>query len=84
MTFPNVYVAVDGSTRLLPELYFKNGSQCTVKVEDSTVASAVIEGKYLVVNGLKEGQTSASISGGKDSYKFIITVRKGAAGNGWL
>ena len=34
--------------------------------------------------GLKEGQTSASISGGKDSYKFIITVRKGAAGNGWL
>ena len=84
MTFPNVYVAVDGSTRLLPELYFKNSAQCTVKVEDSTVASAVIEGKYLVVNGLKEGQTSASISGGKDSYKFIITVRKGAAGNGWL
>ena len=34
--------------------------------------------------GLKEGQTSASISGGQDSYKFIITVRKGAAGNGWL
>lgn len=87
MTFPNVFVALDGQTVIAPAIYFENGvSQTyTVNISDGSVASCNVDGKNLVFKGLKEGQTSATVkaSNGK-SFDFIITVRKGAAGNGWL
>lgn len=87
MTFPNVFVALDGQTVIAPAIYFENGvSQTyTVNISDGSVASCNADGKNLVFKGLKEGQTSATVkaSNGK-SFDFIITVRKGAAGNGWL
>ena len=87
MTFPNVFVALDGQTVIAPAIYFENGASqtYTVNISDASVASCNAEGKNLVFKGLKEGQTSATVkaSNGK-SFDFIITVRKGAAGNGWL
>lgn len=87
MTFPNVFVALDGQTVIAPAIYFENGASqtYTVNISDGSVASCNADGKNLVFKGLKEGQTSATVkaSNGK-SFDFIITVRKGAAGNGWL
>lgn len=87
MTFPNVFVALDGQTVIAPAMYFKNGESqtYTVNVSDASVASCTAEGKNLVFKGLKEGQTSATVKAGNGaSFDFIITVRKGAEGNGWL
>ena len=87
MTFPNVYVAVGGTVTLAPAMYFKNsaGQTFSVSISDSSVASCQIEGKNLKFEGLKEGQTSATVtSSGGASFNFTITVRATANGNGWL
>lgn len=87
MTFPNVFVALNGQTVLAPSMYFENGASqtYTVSIADTAVASCSVEGNKLVFKGLAAGQTTASISssGGK-SYDFVITVRDRANGNGWL
>ena len=83
MTFPNLYVAVGGQTTVAPSMYL-DGLAFSVKVEDTSVATAqMVDGK-LVVKGLKAGQTKATIHGSARSDKFVITVREGANGNGWL
>ena len=82
MTFPNLFVAVDGQKTVDPSVYMA-GTSFTVDVEDTSVATAQMIGGELVVKGLKEGQTEASITGSRTD-KFVITVRNGAAGNGWL
>lgn len=88
MSFPNLYVAEGGQQTVAPAMYFVGGENLTytVTVADSSVATAEMtaEGK-LVVKGLKSGQTAASIKASDGSVNdFIITVRSGAAGNGWL
>ncbi|MBO5312027.1 MAG: S8 family serine peptidase [Bacteroidales bacterium] len=82
MTFPNLFVDVDGQKTVVPSVYM-DGTVFTVDVQDPTVATAQMIGGKLVVKGLKEGQTEASITGSRTD-KFVITVRNGAAGNGWL
>lgn len=87
MTFPNVFVSLDGQTVIAPAMYFENGSALTytVTVADPTVAVCEQKGKNLVFKGLSEGQTSATVKAGNGkSFDFIITVRKGAESNGWL
>ena len=87
MTFPNVFVAVDGQTVIAPSMYFANGSKLTFTVEISgtEIASCSVSGKNLVFKGHKEGQTPAIVkSSDGNSFDFIITVRRGAEGNGWL
>jgi hypothetical protein len=87
MTFPNVFVALDGQTVISPSIYFENGAAqtYTVSVENSAVASCEVNGNKLIFKGLAEGQTSASVKAASgESFDFIITVRKGANGNGWL
>ena len=87
MTFPNLYVAEGGQTTVLPAMYFVDGEKLTytVTVADSSVATAQIEKDRMIVKGLVAGQTSASIKASDGSVNdFVITVRKGAAGNGWL
>ena len=87
MTFPNLYVAEGAQTTIAPAMYFIDGDGLTytVTVSDSSVATAEITGSKMIVKGLKAGQTAANVraDNGK-SYDFVITVRSGAAGNGWL
>ena len=88
MSFPNLYVAEGGQQTVAPAMYFIGGENLTytVTVADTSVATAEMtaEGK-LVVKGLTSGQTAASIKASDGSVNdFIITVRSGAAGNGWL
>ncbi len=82
MTFPNLYVAVGGQTTALPSMYM-DGNSFTVTVSDTSVATAEILDGKMIVKGLKAGQTEASVTGSRTD-RFIITVREGANGNGWL
>ena len=82
MTFPNVFVSVGEQKTMDPSVYM-DGTSFTVKVDDPSVASVEVKDGKLVVKGLKEGQTAASVTGGRTDG-FMITVRSGAAGNGWL
>ena len=87
MVFPNVYVAVNGSSTYVPSMYFENGENLTysVNISDASVATCKTEGNRLVFTGLAEGQTSASITASDGTaMSFTITVRNSAAGNGWL
>ena len=82
MPFPNLYVAVGGQTTAVPSMYM-DGNSFTVTVNDSSVATAQIVDGKMIVKGLKAGQTEASVTGSRTD-KFVITVREGASGNGWL
>ena len=87
MTFPNLYVALDGQTVVAPAMYFADGDSqtYTVTISDTSVAECSADGKNLVFKGLAAGQTDAVIkSSGGESFDFVITVREGANGNGWL
>lgn len=87
MTFPNVFVALDGQTTIAPAMYFENGASLTynVSIADTSVASCEMKGKNLVFKGHKAGQTAATVTAGNGkSFDFVITVRKGANSNGWL
>lgn len=83
MVFPNLYVAVGESCTAVPSMYM-DGQTFTVNVADPSVAEASVtaDGK-LVVTGVRHGQTSATITGSRTD-SFVITVREGASGNGWL
>ena len=82
MTFPNLYVAEGGQTTVLPSMYME-GTSFTVTVADQSVATAEIVDGKMIVKGLKEGQTEATVTGARTD-RFVITVRKAANGNGWL
>ena len=82
MTFPNLYGAEGGQTVVLPSVYME-GTSFTVTVADPTVASVQMVGDKMLVLGLKEGQTKATVTGSRTD-EFVITVRKAANGNGWL
>ncbi|MBR6546767.1 MAG: S8 family serine peptidase [Bacteroidales bacterium] len=82
MTFPNIYVAEGGQATAVPSMYM-DGSSFSVSVSDTSVATAEIVGGKMIIKGLKAGQTEASVTGSRTD-KFVITVREGAKGNGWL
>lgn len=82
MTFPNIYVAEGGQATALPSMYM-DGNTFTVTVSDTSIATAEIVDGKMVVKGLKEGQTEASVTGSRTD-RFVITVRESAKGNGWL
>lgn len=87
ITFPNLYIAFESEQTVIPANYFVGGEQLTytVTVSDTSVASAVMNGRLLKVKGLKVGTTTASIQASNGvTHAFNITVRKSANGNGWL
>ena len=59
-----------------------------VLTEDATIVlnecAGVLQYAQTVFEGLKAGQTKAVITAAGVSQEFIITVREGAEGNGWL
>lgn len=87
MSFPNVYVALNGSASYVPSRYFVDGENLsyTVSIENSQIATSRAEGKKIIFDGLASGQSKAKItaSNGK-SFDFVITVREKANSNGWL
>lgn len=84
MTFPNVTVALGGESRLELRTYFDSTDGIRVQLDDSSIAQASITAGRLTVKGLAEGQTSATITGGGQSYRFVVTVRKNISDGGWL
>jgi len=82
MTFPNIFLDVDSVRTVDPSVYM-DGTTYSVTVKDPSVASVEMKDGRLVVKGLKEGQTEAYITGSRTDT-FVITVRKTAAGSGWL
>ena len=86
--FPNLYVPFGEEITVVPGNYFKNGDALTysIAVEDASVASASVrDGRKILVKGLKEGTTNASVTASDGTVQaFVITVRKGASDKGWL
>lgn len=82
MKFPNLFVPVGGEVSVSPSMYM-DGSSFSVTVKNQDVAEAVVKDGKVVVKGLKAGQTEASVTGSRTD-NFVITVREGANGNGWL
>ena len=84
MTFPNVTVALGAESRLELGTYFSKTDGIEVKLDDTGIAQASISAGRLTVKGLAEGQTSATVSGAGQSYRFVVTVRKNISDGGWL
>ena len=85
MTFPHVFVSVGESKVIDPSIYM-DGNDFSASVDENkmSVASVEVKDNKVVVTGLAEGQAAALVTGGGETQMFTITVRKGAAGNGWL
>lgn len=87
MKFPNIYLGVGEQKVAYPSAFFVDGDNYsyTVEVENTTVATASVEGNKLIFNGLQVGSTQAKVvSSGNKSMDFVITVRDNASDNGWL
>ena len=83
MSFPNVFVKVDGVKTYDPALYM-DGKSFTLSVDDTSVATAEYKDDKVHIKGCKQGQTKARLSSGSLSQEFVITVREKAEDNGWL
>ena len=85
MTFPHVFVSV-GETKVIDPTMYMDGSSFTASVDEgkASIASVEVKNGKVVVTGLAEGQAAALVTGGGETQMFTITVRKSAAGNGWL
>ena len=97
MVFPNVFIKIcdckeddakakhQKSYEISAYMNMPEGNNtftCTVK--DSSVATAVVSGSKVVFKGLKAGQTTASMTNGKETHDFVITVSASATENGWM
>ena len=83
MSFPNVFVKVDGVKSYDPTLYMDGGSFVPT-VDNTDVATAEYKDGKIHIKGLKQGQTKARVSNGSLSQEFVITVREKVEENGWL
>ena len=84
MSFPNVSVAPGATTRLDLLTYFDDPSSVSVKVDDTSIATAALSSNKLTISGLAEGQTSATITGDGKNFRFVVSVRKNISNGGWL
>ena len=82
MSFPNIFIA-EGAQKVVNPAMYMDGTSFSVSIEDESVATAVVKDGKIIFTGVKEGQTVATVKGGRTD-SFVITVRKGAEGNGWL
>ena len=83
MQFPNVFIKID-DTRSYDLALYMDVNQPAVVVDDTAIATVVIEGNMVKVTGLKTGQTKARVTSGTATHEFVITVRAKADNNGWL
>ena len=86
MKLPNMYVGIEKTTSLNLAAYFAGqteGYSCSVA--NTSVASATVDGKMLIVKGLAAGSTSLTVTAANGtSQTVVVTVRKSAGNNGWM
>lgn len=86
MKLPNMYVGIEKTTSLNLAAYFAGqteGYSCSVA--NTSVASATVEGKMLIVKGLAAGSTTLTVTAANGtSQTVVVTVRKSAGNNGWM
>lgn len=86
MKLPNMYVGIEKTTSLNLAAYFAGkteGYSCSVA--NTSVASATVDGKKLIVKGLAAGSTSLTVTAADGtSQTVVVTVRKSAGNNGWM
>ena len=86
MKLPNLYVGIEKTTSLNLAAYFAGqteGYSCSVA--NTSVASASVEGKMLVVKGISTGSTSLTVTAANGTSQTVtVTVRKSAGNNGWM
>jgi len=86
MKLPNLYVGIEKTTSLNLAAYFAGqteGYSCSVA--NTSVASASVEGKMLVVKGIATGSTSLTVTAANGTSQTVtVTVRKSAGNNGWM
>ena len=86
MKLPNMYVGIEKTTSLNLAAYFAGqteGYSCSVA--NTSVASATVDGKMLIVKGLAAGSTSLTVTAADGTSQTVtVTVRKSAGNNGWM
>lgn len=86
MKLSNMYVATGNTSTLRLDSYFggqMSGYSCTVA--NANVASAFVSGNVLSVKGFAAGSTTLTVTAADGtSQTVVVTVRKSAAGNGWM
>jgi len=85
MRVPNILVTMAGERNISLSDYYEPSQllSTSVKVEDTTIATATIQGTTLRVQGVKAGITKATLQIGSQSLTLTITVRE-SIGHGWL
>lgn len=88
ISVPNVYLDVNGFTKINFSKYFKNsnGLSFTCTLTDNTIAKLEsTDYREFTITGLKIGAVKVSVkASNNETQEFYITVRKGAGGSGWL
>ena len=86
MKLPNMYVATGNTSTLRLDSYFGGQmSGYSLTVANASVASAFVSGNVLSVKGFAAGSTTLTVTAADGtSQTVVVTVRKSAAGNGWM
>lgn len=86
MKLPNMYVGIKKTSTLRLDSYFGGQmSGYSLTVANASVASAFVSGNVLSVNGFAAGSTTLTVTAADGtSQTVVVTVRKSAAGNGWM
>lgn len=86
MKLPNIYVGIKKTSTLRLDSYFGGQmSGYSLTVANSSVASASVYGNELTVKGFAVGSTTLTVTAADGtSQTVVVTVRKSAAGNGWM
>ncbi len=82
MSFPNVFVGLGAQKTIDPSVYM-DGTAFTAVSSDPAVATVEVVNGKVVIKGIAQGQTEATVTGSRTD-SFVITVRESANGNGWL
>lgn len=86
MKLPNVYVAPQQEVTIELSRFFVGGEkkEYTCDINNKSVATAVVSGTKLIVTGVSEGFALLTVTVDGTEYIVNITVRNGAADNGWM
>lgn len=87
MRLPNVYLSPGSSSQIELSRYFVDGERLvySCSVVDNAVAKASVAASVLTVEGISTGTTELVVKASNGvEQKVIVTVRAGAAANGWM